>query len=213
MSVRFPFGTSWNFRVPILALCALGIGCSLANSDPPPDSPFSRFDLRAGSDLSGLADLAKETKDLSFDQGTITSTSPLVINEVFPNGSDATTDPDFIELYNRGSGQINLRGYKVRDHNATWATLPDDAVIPAGAYFVINCDGLSSGLPGPHVPFKLGGSGDEVHIASPDGFEIDSAVWGQATIDIPKGQSLGRNPDQTGSFAVLSKPSRGKPNL
>ena len=107
----------------------------------------------------------------------------------------------------------SLRGYKVRDHNTIWATLPDETVIAAGAYLVINCDGLTmGGLPGPHVPFKLGGSGDEVHLASPDGTEIDSAVWGAMTLDVPKGQSLGRNPDQTGNFAVLSKPSRGKPN-
>ncbi len=185
----------------------------MANSDPPPDSPFARTDLREQSDLPITFDLGKSPKDQGMDQGTTPSGSPLVINEVFPHGSDVNTDPDFIELYNRGSGQVNLRGYKVRDHNTTWATLPDETVIASGAYLVINCDGLTmGGLPGPHVPFKLGGSGDEVHLASPDGTEIDSAVWGAMTIDVPKGQSLGRNPDQTGNFTVLSKPSRGKPN-
>ncbi len=212
---RFPTTGSVPSRgTSLLLLCTLGIGCSMANSDPPPDSPFARADLREGSDLPATVDLGKAPKDQGMDQGTTPSGSPLVINEVFPHGSDVNTDPDFIELYNRGSGQVNLRGYKVRDHNTIWATLPEDAVIASGAYLVINCDGLTmGGLPGPHVPFKLGGSGDEVHLASPDGTEIDSAVWGTMTIEVPKGQSLGRNPDQTGSFAVLSKPSRGKPNL
>ena len=212
---RFPTTGSVPSRgTSLLLLCTLGIGCSMANSDPPPDSPFARADLREGSDLPATVDLGKAPKDQGMDQGTTPSGSPLVINEVFPHGSDVNTDPDFIELYNRGSGQVNLRGYKVRDNNTIWATLPEDAVIASGAYLVINCDGLTmGGLPGPHVPFKLGGSGDEVHLASPDGTEIDSAVWGTMTIEVPKGQSLGRNPDQTGSFAVLSKPSRGKPNL
>jgi len=169
------------------------------------------------ADLGSSADLAKAPKDLTGgmmnDQGGSPS-STLVINEVFPSGTDVSTDPDFIELFNGGSGQVNLRGYKVRDHNLTWAALPDDAVIPAGAYYVINCDGLASGgLPGAHVPFKLGGSGDEVHLASPDGSELDSAVWGKDTIDVPKGQSLARIPDLTGPFALLSKPTRGRPNL
>ena len=156
---RFPTtGSVLSRATLLLLLCALGIGCSMANSDPPPDSPFARADLREGSDLPATADLGKTPKDQGMDQGTTPSGSPLVVNEVFPHGSDVNTDPDFIELYNRGSGQVNLRGYKVRDHNTTWATLPEDAVIPSGAYLVINCDGLTmGGLPGPHPRRRLRG--------------------------------------------------------
>jgi hypothetical protein len=212
-----PFLASWRLALLSALFCG-GLGCSQANSDPAPDSPFWGIDLqRSVTDLGTSVDLAKPPKDLAgsmiSDQGG-TPSSTLVINEVFSSGTDVSTDPDFIELYNGGSGQVNLRGYKVRDHNLTWATLPDDAVIPAGAYYLINCDGLTSGgLPGAHVPFKLGGSGDEAHLASPDGTELDSALWGKDTLDVPKGQSLARIPDFTGPFAILGKPTRGKPNL
>lgn len=191
-----------------IGLGLLAIGCSQGNSEPPDDSLF-RVDLRSIDDLAASIDLGQPPRD----QGTVKPGSPLVINEVFPHGADAMTDPDFIELYNGGAGQVNLRGYQVRDDGAAWAVLPAEAVIPAGGYFVILCDGLmSSGVPGTHVSFKLGGSGDEVHLASPDGAELDSVMWGSSSIDIPKDKSLGRVPDQTGRWMVLGKPSRGTPN-
>lgn len=181
------------------SLCGLGLagltaGCSLANSDPPTDE---------------VEDLGKP----GIDAATVSGDSVLVINEVYPHGSDVDTDPDFIELYNRGSGQISLRGYKVRDDGGTWTTLPDDAVIAAGGMYLINCDDeAKSGLDGAHVPFKLGGSGDQAHVAGPDGKELDSVTWGSSAVEVPKGQSLGRLPDAKGPFKVLKKPSRGESN-
>lgn len=183
----------------VTPLAGLGLflflaGCSQANSDPPEDE---------------IEDLAKP----SADAARATVSSVLVINEVFPHGSDVDTDPDFIELYNRGSGQISLRGYKVRDDGQTWTSLPDDAVIAAGGIYVINCDDQApSGLPGAHVPFKLGGSGDQAHIMGPDGKELDTVTWGSGGTDVPKGQSLGRLPDAEGPFKVTKKPSRGEAN-
>lgn len=193
----------------LAAVCGLA-GCSLANTEPPPDNLPWRVDLASPSGGFGDAGIPK---DGAADLSRPGPASTLVVNEVYPHGSDVMTDPDFIELFNGGSGQVNLRGYKVRDHNASWYTLPDDAMIPAGGFYIINCDGTSSGaLPGAHVPFKLGGSGDEVHFAGPDGVDVDSVTWGTGLIDVPKGQSLGRVPDQTGPFTVLAKPSRGKSN-
>ncbi len=196
----------------LLAIC-LVTACSLANSQPPSDPPFGP--PRGAQDLGtadlSLVDLAARPSDLGAVRG------PLYINEVFPHGGDVVSDPDFIELYNAGSGQVNLRGYRVRDDGMSWATLPAEAIIPAGAYYVILCDDLADGgtLPGAHVPFKLGGSGDEVHLASPDGAELDAVSWGSGRIDVPKGRSLGRLTDpsgQVGDPVVLSKPSRGMPN-
>jgi hypothetical protein len=180
--------------LPGLSLCGFLLACSQANSDPPIDE---------------VEDLAKPT----VDAARASSDSVLVINEVFPHGSDVKTDPDYIELYNRGTGQISLRGYKVRDDGSTWSTLPEDAVIAAGGMYLINCDDdAKSGLEGAHVPFKLGGSGDQAHIASPDGTELDSVTWGSGAVEVPKGQSLGRVPDAKGPFQVLKKPSRGESN-
>lgn len=199
------------FGFPIL-FGALG-GCSLANTEPPPKDIFFRLDFSHNMDGSDPSDLSKGKDAAAIDQGNPGPSSTLVVNEVFPHGPDSVTDPDFIELYNAGSGQVTLRGYKVRDDNTTWYPLPDDAVIPAGGFYVIHCDGGSgSTLPGAHVNFKLGGSADEVHLAFPDGTEVDQVRWGNGASEIPKDQSFGRVPDHSGPFTVLPKPSRGKPN-
>lgn len=177
--------------------------CSGANSEPP-----ASLDPDEVEDAGSPADQSRPV----LDQGS--ARSPLVINEVSPHGTDTDKDPDFIELYNGGSGQVNLGGYKIRDDGSGWIDLPQDAVIPAGGFYVINCDDMSmtSTLPGAHVPFKLGGSGDEVRLASPDGTELGMLRWGADGVEIPKGQSLGRKPDHSGPFVVLDKPSRGRPN-
>lgn len=178
-----------------LGLMGLLAACSMANSDPPDDD---------------VEDLARPT---AVDATSAPGESVLVINEVYPHGSDANTDPDFIELYNRGSGQISLRGYKVRDDGETWTPLPDDAAIAAGGMYLIYCDDAAkSGLMGAHVPFKLGGSGDQAHLAGPDGKELDGVTWGSGGIEIPKGESLGRVPDAKGPFQLMKKPSRGEAN-
>lgn len=177
-------------------------GCSGANTEPPAESEEE-------SDGGHTVDQRGSRPDLSS-----LVRGPLVINEVAPHGTDADKDPDYIELYNDGPGQVNLRGYKIRDDGATWSELPDGAIIPAGGFYVINCDDMSptSTMPGAHVPFKLGGGGDEAHLASPDGMELDAVRWGMGSIEIPKGQALGRKPDAKGPFTVLEKPTRGRPN-
>lgn len=189
-----------------LSACALPFlsACSGANTEP----PDALLDEPRDAMAAPARDQGRPSGDLSGAHG------PLVINEVAPHGTDPDTDPDFIELYNAGSGQVNLRGYKVRDDSGQWVALPDGDVVPAGGYYIINCDDMSatSKLPGAHVPFKLGGNGDEAHLAAPDGAELDAVRWGSGTTEIPKGQSLARKPDATGPFVIFEKPTRGKPN-
>lgn len=189
-----------SLGICLFLLCS---ACSGANSEPP-----VALDPDEVEDAGSAPDQSRPV----FDQGSARST--LVINEVAPHGTDTDKDPDYIEIYNGGSGQVNLGGYQIRDDGSTWSELPMDAVIPAGGFYVINCDDLSmtSTLPGAHVAFKLGGSGDEVHLASPDGTELGMVRWGSGSIEVPKGQSLGRKPDTSGPFVVLEKPTRGRPN-
>ena len=122
------------------------------------------------------------------------------------------TDPDFVELFNGGSGQVNLRGYKVRDHNATWYALPDDAMIPAGGFYIINRDGLMSGAR-PARTFHSSWAAVAMKSTSlgPTGSSW-TARRGHRHHRRSQNQSLGRVPDQTGPFVVLTKPSRGKSN-
>ncbi|MFO0653894.1 MAG: hypothetical protein U0787_02325 [Polyangia bacterium] len=41
--------------------------------------------------------------------------------------------------------------------------------------------------------------------------ELDSATWASGIIDCSQNQSLGKVPDQTGPFVVLTRPARGIP--
>ncbi|MFO0575757.1 MAG: lamin tail domain-containing protein [Polyangia bacterium] len=192
-----------RLRLSAWALVLFG-ACSGANTEP----PDALLDEPRDAMAVPVRDQGRPSGDMTGAHG------PLVINEVAPHGTDPDTDPDFIELYNAGSGQVNLRGYKVRDDSGQWTALPDGDVIPAGGYYIINCDDMSeaSKLPGAHVGFKLGGTSDEAHLAAPDGTELDSVRWGSGAIEIPKGQSIGRKPDAGGPFVIFEKPTRGKPN-
>jgi hypothetical protein len=201
-------------RVRLGACALLWLGtclgaCSGANTEPP---EATSWDPLADAGRDGATPPARDQGRPSGDQGG--GRGPLLINEVAPHGTEPDTDPDFIELYNRGSGQVNLRGYKVRDDSGSWVELPDGDIIPAGGYYIINCDDMSatSKLPGAHVPFKLGGGGDEAHLAAPDGTELDSVSWGSGGTEVPKGQSIGRKPDGAGAFGLLETPTRGRPN-
>ncbi|MDD2502838.1 MAG: lamin tail domain-containing protein [Clostridia bacterium] len=82
--------------------------------------------------------------------GVLTSCSPagtrdndLVINEVVSSNSNSLSvpdlgSPDWIEIYNRGSNDINMNGYILRNSSkpSTYYVFPD-IVIKAGDYLVI----------------------------------------------------------------------------
>ena len=70
------------------------------------------------------------------------------------SGSPSYTH-DFIELYNRGSAEIDLAGWLLSDENQGEAiTLPPGTLIAAGAYLL------------PTLPFGLG-QGDSAVLRSP----------------------------------------------
>ncbi len=174
------------------ALGAGAVGCSDGAVSPPVIT-----DLRSADQSAVAPDLSAAPK------------TGVVINEVFPHGSDELTDPDWAELKNTGSTTVDLSGYRVRDDKTT-ATLPAGTTLAAGQYLVLYCDdvpdGGATGII--HLPFKFGGK-DEFHLQSPTGTEVDSVTWTAATA--PTGKSYGRLPDGSGQFAAQT-PTRGTGN-
>jgi hypothetical protein len=76
----------------------------------------------------------------------------LVISQVYGGGgqSDAVYNRDFVELFNRTSSPIKLAGLSI--HYAATAgdfayggTLPDDAVVPPGGYYLVGFAAGSAG--------------------------------------------------------------------
>lgn len=138
-----------------------------------------------------------------LDGGATGSATAVVVNEVYPHGSDPLTDPDWVELKNTGSAAVDVSGYRVRDSETTFA-LPTGTVIPPLGYLVLYCDDIPDGGASDriHVPFKLG-SADQVQFLDPTSVKIDGASWDATTA--PSGKSFGRLPDGTGLFIALTK--------
>lgn len=89
--------------------------------------------------------------------------SDIVINEIFPAGTD-----EWLELYNNSSSTIDLSGWLLLDRfGSGWSTTTLSGEITAKGYFVIYS-----------VAGKLNNSGDSLILRSPDGLTIDTADYG-----------------------------------
>lgn len=113
------------------------------------------------------------------------------INEVQSNGDS----PDFIELFNAGTTDVDISGWDVVDDgvNRTPEAIPADTVLEPGGFLVIQ--------PG----FGLGGA-DTVTLTDGAGTVIDSRQWFEHAI------SDGRIPDGTGDFTTTES-TPGAPNV
>lgn len=122
----------------------------------------------------------------------------VVINEVLANG---TPGDDYIELHNRGSVAVDLSGCTLSD-------LPGAARfrIPAGT--VIQPFGFTLFTQG-QLGFGLEWEGETVYLGSPDDRRVLDAVRFEAQA---RGTTLGRFPDGTKEFYVLSRSSAGMAN-
>src|SRR5207248_1559216 len=61
--------------------------------------------------------------------------SEVVINELMYHPISDDADDQYVELYNRGTGPVNLGGWKLSD--AVSFTFPSNAVIAADSYLVV----------------------------------------------------------------------------
>jgi hypothetical protein len=129
----------------------------------------------------------------------------VVINEIYSRGT--ASDPDWIELYNPSSIDINLIGYKIYDENGQLGSIPkkefpSGSIIPANGFFVIvTADGSASG-------FGLSSMGEEVWLENETGVIIDDVTF--PALDIT--QSYCRYPDGTSGWQLSNSISRGFSN-
>lgn len=135
------------------------------------------------------------------------------INEVMPSNTAACADPfgefdDWIELYNTGSEDLDLGGYSLSDDPLVPMKGPIAAgvVVPAGGFTLLWLDDQVQGLD--HFAFKLDAQGEQIALYAPDGAEVDSLTFGEATTDV----SFARAPDATGDFISCSTPTCGASN-
>lgn len=196
---------------------ALLFGCAEA-ANPGPGSGGS-----GGSAGSGAGSASSSSGSASGGSGGAGSSS-VVINEISAVGED------WIELANAGTAEADLGDIGLCDSDADGDCNKDEAVhFPAGttlapgAYVLIVGDKMGMGagpftdcLPngGPsscfYAPWKVSASnGEKVHLVDADDDDLSEVEYPKDAV--PDGQTWGRLPDLTGSFAA-NGPTPGGPN-
>ena len=146
---------------------------------------------------------------LFVNLGSFANAQVLYVNEAMASNSSTVADAageyeDWVEIYNPGSGSVDIGGYYVSDklNDLTKYQLPagDPAtVIPANGYLILwASDEPSRGVL--HLPFKLSAGGEAFAISAPDGTLISSLSFDDQQTDI----SYGRFPDGSANLYFFS---------
>lgn len=95
----------------------------------------------------------------------------LRINEVFPNPSE---DNEWVEIYNYGSYDISLSGWKIKDESSSYKTITSDT-IASKDYFIIENDDLR---------VSLNNGGDVLFLYSPEEDLVDKFEYDETDKDL-----------------------------
>lgn len=139
-------------------------------------------------------------------------TTDLVINEIHADpagditgdangdGVRNVSDDEFVELYNMGSGNLDISGFTIEDGSGLRHTFPENTVLPANSFITVFGGGTPTGISGlvqvaSEGTLSLNNSGDDVIVKNSSGLVVVSYSYSGAT-----DQSIGRSPDFTGTF-------------
>lgn len=131
--------------------------------------------------------------------------APVKMNEIYSRGT--VENPDWIEIYNPSTTQVDISGFKVYDSGGNAGSkpkkeFPAGTVIPAGGFFAIVVDdGELSG-------FGLSSGGEKVWFENAGGVVIDSIVFPA----MEETQSYGRLPDGSDNWQLLNTITKGASN-
>lgn len=147
----------------------------------------------AGSFLYILSCSTKE-EILSVQESDI----DLKFNEIYSTGA-----PDWLEIYNPGSQDVDISGFLLYDAGSTSnkTILPQGTIVKADSFLVWLCDDIQAN-------FKLSSGGEAVTLEDADGKLIDFVEFPALT----EGTSYGRNPDGADSWQIFGVPTPGTSN-
>jgi hypothetical protein len=204
-SVLFDMEYSDNVLWP---LTADGAGATLVNNEP----------NSAGDGRDSLYSRWSGSTEFGGSPGTASATPVgIVINEVLSHTDLPLTTSDSIELHNRTNAPIEIGGWYLSDSlgNPWKFRIPENSVIPAGAYLVFDeTDFNPEPLhPGPNHFALNATTGDQVVLVVPDDSGeihtfVDAVQFGAAR----NGESLGRVPDGSGRLAPMNRTTLGCTN-
>jgi len=207
---------------------AMSYGDDTSSLDPPAPSVPAGHSLErvpAGRDTDAAADWldmaeASPGRAASGERPTeAAATEPapppppgarVVINEYLPAPRDidwdgdgaAGSDDEWIELFNAGDSEVNLRGWRLDDMSDGGSepyVIPDDRPLPPGGHALLfkNETGLT-----------LNNGGDSVRLLAPDESIVDGTEFARSSPDA----SWARSPDGGAEWSDALPPSPGAPN-
>ncbi|MEN8194348.1 MAG: lamin tail domain-containing protein [Bacteroidota bacterium] len=126
--------------------------------------------------------------------------SVLKLNEIM--SKDVNDAPDWIEVYNSGTEDMDISGYWLNDKPTAEGgfQIPDGTIIRAGGFYVVDSD--ESGE-------SVSSGGEDVSLSEPDGTVIDWTVTPDMSKDV--GLTWAREIDGEGEWMVGS-PTKGSSN-
>ncbi len=131
--------------------------------------------------------------DIMTKEGPVVEGSVLKLNEIM--SKDVNDAPDWIEVYNAGTTDMDISGYVVND-KATAAggyEIPAGTIITAGGFYLV--DANESGE-------SISSGGEDVSLAEPDGTIIDHTVTPDMSSNV--GLTWAREIDGAGEWKVSS---------
>ena len=162
------------------------------------DAPYASVDP-TGSILGvspGATQITATIDGRTVSQTLTVFRSPIVINEVWPNGD---APGGWVELFNPTTANVDMSGWTVSGRDVTARfVLPAGTTIAPGGYVVVDESSLPLGL----------NASDRVHLIGRYGIQVDTRSW---TVD--PATSYGRCPDGDGPFIATAAPSKGAANI
>lgn len=151
--------------------------------------------------FAGVATPAATTESIALNS--------VVLNEIIPDpaGSDQGSaalplDGEWVELYNKGGGAVDVNGWVLRDADGNILTISaakgdndndlsdaGETVVPAGGTLTVYRNG-AGGL-------TLDDDGDTVQLMTDASILVDSFTY---VVDVGSGNSIARMPDGTGAW-------------
>ena len=142
-----------------------------ASPPPPPASPPSTAVPEPDEPQNDPADTAPRSDDeeTAAEPETNLTDAVLLLSELLPDPQGKDGEGEFVELFNAGSEEVSLSGWKIRDASGRSVTL--SGTIAPGAFLAVFARDTT--LP------SLNNGGDVVELLDPNGVRRDGVSYGE----------------------------------
>lgn len=138
--------------------------------------------------------------EVMIKEGPVVEGSVLKLNEIM--SKDVNDAPDWVEVYNSGTTDMDISGYVINDKPtaAGGFSIPAGTIITAGGFYLV--DANESGE-------SISSGGEDVSLSEPDGTVIDHTITPDMSSNV--GLTWAREIDGAGDWKV-SSPTPGSSN-